>query len=162
MEKEKKRWTSLSRSSPRASILSPSSARYLIPALDVVGNRFEKKEIFVPEMMIAAKSMQACVDLLKPLIKKEQDMNLGTVVIGTVFGDLHDIGKNLVRLLLESSGFKVVDLGVNVAAPKFIEAARNHQRRRGGPLFPADHRGPLRGGDGQSDQEQRHRRRRSR
>jgi 5-methyltetrahydrofolate--homocysteine methyltransferase len=99
---------------------------YLIPALGVVGNRFEKKEIFVPEMMIAAKSMQACVDLLKPLIKKDQDLNLGTVVVGTVFGDLHDIGKNLVRLLLESSGFKVVDLGVNVAASKFIEAANDH------------------------------------
>jgi 5-methyltetrahydrofolate--homocysteine methyltransferase len=77
-------------------------------------------------MMIAAKSMQSCMDLLKPLIKKDQDLNLGTVVVGTVFGDLHDIGKNLVRLLLQSSGFKVVDLGVNVAAPKFVEAARNH------------------------------------
>jgi 5-methyltetrahydrofolate--homocysteine methyltransferase len=99
---------------------------YLIPALNVVGDRFQRREIFVPEMMIAAKSMQSCVDLLKPLIKKDQFLNLGTVVVGTVFGDLHDIGKNLVRLLLESSGFKVVDLGVNVAAPKFIDAARNH------------------------------------
>jgi 5-methyltetrahydrofolate--homocysteine methyltransferase len=92
----------------------------------VVGNRFEKKEIFVPEMMIAAKSMQACVDLLKPLIKKESDMSLGTVVIGTVFGDLHDIGKNLVKLLLESSGFKIVDLGENVPAQKFVDGARAH------------------------------------
>jgi 5-methyltetrahydrofolate--homocysteine methyltransferase len=99
---------------------------YLIPALNVVGDRFQRREIFVPEMMIAAKSMQSCVDLLKPLIKKDQALNLATVVVGTVFGDLHDIGKNLVRLLLESSGFKVVDLGVNVAAPKFIDAARNH------------------------------------
>lgn len=100
--------------------------RFLIPALNVVGDRFQKREIFVPEMMIAAKSMQSCVDLLKPHIKKESEMNLGTVVVGTVFGDLHDIGKNLVRLLLESSGFKVVDLGVNVAAAKFIEAANDH------------------------------------
>jgi len=99
---------------------------YLIPALSVIGNRFEKKEIFVPEMMIAAKSMQACVDLLKPLIKKESDMSLGTVVIGTVFGDLHDIGKNLVKLLLESSGFKIVDLGENVPAHKFVEGAKAH------------------------------------
>ena len=98
----------------------------LIPALGVVGNRFEKKEIFVPEMMIAAKSMQACVDLLKPLIKKESEMSLGTVVIGTVFGDLHDIGKNLVKLLLESSGFKIVDLGENVPAQKFVDGARAH------------------------------------
>lgn len=99
---------------------------HLIPALKVVGDRFQKREIFVPEMMIAAKSMQSCVDLLKPLIKKDHNLNLGTVVVGTVFGDLHDIGKNLVRLLLESSGFKVVDLGVNVAAPKFIDAAREN------------------------------------
>jgi 5-methyltetrahydrofolate--homocysteine methyltransferase len=98
----------------------------LIPALSVVGSRFEKKEIFVPEMMIAAKSMQACVDLLKPLIKKGSDMSLGTVVIGTVFGDLHDIGKNLVKLLLESSGFKIVDLGENVPAQKFVDGARAH------------------------------------
>ena len=99
----------------------------LIPALDVVGDRFQKREIFVPEMMIAAKSMQSCVDLLKPLIKIDRDLNLGTVVVGTVFGDLHDIGKNLVRLLLESSGFKVVDLGVNVVSSRFIEAVRNDQ-----------------------------------
>ena len=98
----------------------------LIPALNVVGDRFQRREIFVPEMMIAAKSMQSCVDLLKPLIKKEQERTQGTVVVGTVFGDLHDIGKNLVRLLLESSGFKVVELGVNVVAPKFIEAVREH------------------------------------
>jgi len=98
----------------------------LIPALGVVGNRFEKKEVFVPEMMIAAKSMQACVDLLKPLIKKGSDTSLGTVVIGTVFGDLHDIGKNLVKLLLESSGFKIVDLGENVPAQKFVDGARQH------------------------------------
>ena len=100
--------------------------RFLIPALNVVGDRFQRREIFVPEMMIAARSMQSCVDLLKPLIKKDRNLNLGTVVVGTVFGDLHDIGKNLVRLLLESSGFKVVDLGVNVAASKFIEAANDH------------------------------------
>ena len=99
----------------------------LIPALNVVGDRFQKREIFVPEMMIAAKSMQSCVDLLKPLIKIDRDLNLGTVVVGTVFGDLHDIGKNLVRLLLESSGFKVVDLGVNVVSSRFIEAVRNDQ-----------------------------------
>ena len=98
----------------------------LIPALGVVGNKFEKKQIFVPEMMIAAKSMQACVDVLKPLIKKGSDMSLGTVVIGTVFGDLHDIGKNLVKLLLESSGFKIVDLGENVPAQKFVDGARQH------------------------------------
>ncbi len=100
--------------------------QWLIPALNVVGDKFQRKEIFVPEMMIAAKSMQACVDLLKPLIKKEEEMNLGTVVIGTVYGDLHDIGKNLVKLLLKSSGFKVFDLGENVPAKKFVENAKAH------------------------------------
>jgi 5-methyltetrahydrofolate--homocysteine methyltransferase len=100
--------------------------RVLIPALNVVGDRFQRREIFVPEMMIAAKSMQSCVDLLKPLIKKGSELDLGTVVVGTVFGDLHHIGKNLVRLLLESSGFKVVDLGENVPAQKFVDSASAH------------------------------------
>jgi len=99
--------------------------RYLIPALNAVGEQFEKKKIFVPEMMMAAKSMQACVDLLTPHLKREKDSKgLGTVVLGTVFGDLHDIGKNLTKLLLETSGFRVIDLGENVPADRFVEAAR--------------------------------------
>ncbi len=100
---------------------------WLIPALNAVGEKFEKREMFVPEMMISAKSMQACVDLLKPLIKQEQVVARGTVVIGTVFGDLHDIGKNLVKMLLESAGFQVADLGQNVPADRFLEAAREHK-----------------------------------
>ncbi|PKN66168.1 MAG: cobalamin-binding protein [Deltaproteobacteria bacterium HGW-Deltaproteobacteria-15] len=100
--------------------------QYLIPAMNAVGDKFQRKEIFVPEMMIAARSMQACMDLLKPLIRKEATVSLGTVVIGTVFGDLHDIGKNLVKLLMESSGFTVVDLGENVPASKFVEEAKAH------------------------------------
>jgi 5-methyltetrahydrofolate--homocysteine methyltransferase len=100
---------------------------YLIPALNVVGDRFQTRELFVPEMMIAAKSMQSCMDLLKPLLQKGKELNLGTVVLGTVFGDFHEIGKNLVRLLLEGSGFKVVDLGKNVPAEQFVESARAHQ-----------------------------------
>ena len=99
---------------------------YLIPALNVVGERFEQRKIFIPEMMMAAKSMQACVDLIKPLLKRESEAILGTVVLGTVFGDLHDIGKNLVRLLLETSGFKVINLGENVPAEKFVQAAKEH------------------------------------
>jgi 5-methyltetrahydrofolate--homocysteine methyltransferase len=99
---------------------------YLIPALNVVGERFEQKKIFIPEMMMAAKSMQACVDLIKPLMKAEGNQALGTVVLGTVFGDLHDIGKNLVRLLLETSGFRVIDLGENVPAEQFLEAAKKN------------------------------------
>ncbi len=99
----------------------------LIPALNVVGDQFEKKEIFVPEMMIAAKTMQACMDVVKPLLQQEVNLHHGTVVIGTVLGDLHDIGKNLVRLLLESSGFKVVDLGVGVQPKSFVDAAGEHK-----------------------------------
>jgi methanogenic corrinoid protein MtbC1/uroporphyrinogen-III decarboxylase len=100
---------------------------YLIAGLNIVGEKFEKKKIFVPEMMMAAKSMQACVDLAKPLLEKEGDAKgLGTVVLGTVFGDLHDIGKNLTKLLLETSGFQVIDLGENVPADKFVAAAREN------------------------------------
>jgi 5-methyltetrahydrofolate--homocysteine methyltransferase len=77
---------------------------------------------------MAAKSMQACVDILTPLLKKEETAGgLGTIVLGTVFGDLHDIGKNLTKLLLETSGFRVIDLGENVPAGKFVEAAREHK-----------------------------------
>jgi len=100
---------------------------YLIPALNIVGEKFEKKKIFVPEMMMAAKSMQACVDLVTPHLKtKDGSESLGTIVLGTVFGDLHDIGKNLTKLLLETSGFKVIDLGENVPPEKFVEAAREN------------------------------------
>jgi 5-methyltetrahydrofolate--homocysteine methyltransferase len=99
---------------------------YLIPALNEVGERFEQKKIFIPEMMMAAKTMQACLDLIKPRLRKETQKVLGTVVIGTVFGDLHDIGKNLTKLLLETSGFKVVDLGENVPPERFVAAAREH------------------------------------
>jgi len=101
--------------------------RYLIPALNIVGEKFEKKKIFVPEMMMAAKSMQACVDLVTPHLKTGDGADsLGTIVLGTVFGDLHDIGKNLTKLLLETSGFKVIDLGENVPPEKFVEAAREN------------------------------------
>ena len=101
--------------------------RYLVPGLNIVGEKFEKKEIFVPEMMMAAKSMQACVDLVTPLLENQEGAgSLGTIVLGTVFGDLHDIGKNLTKLLLETSGFRVIDLGENVPAQKFLDAAREN------------------------------------
>jgi 5-methyltetrahydrofolate--homocysteine methyltransferase len=112
--------------------LSPQALinEHMIPAMKEVGQRFEQKKIFVPEMMIAARAMQAGLEVIKPLLDKgagEGGGGLGTVVMGTVFGDLHDIGKNLVILLLESSGFKVVNLGENVPAARFVEAAREHQ-----------------------------------
>jgi methanogenic corrinoid protein MtbC1/uroporphyrinogen-III decarboxylase len=102
----------------------------LIPALNVVGERFENRKIFVPEMMVSAKAMQSCVDLVKPHLQQTaEEAPLATIVLGTVFGDLHDIGKNLVKLLLESAGFRVVDLGENVPAERFVAAAREHQAR---------------------------------
>lgn len=99
---------------------------YMIPALNIVGKRFEERKIFVPEMMIAARCMQACLDIIRPLLPKEEGTKKGTVLIGTVFGDLHDIGKNLVVMLLENSGFKVIDLGINVPVERFVEEARKN------------------------------------
>ncbi len=99
----------------------------LIPALNAVGDRFERREIFVPEMMMSAKTMQACLDLVRPMLRAKTAAHRGTVVLGTVLGDLHDIGKNLVKLLLESSGFEVIDLGENVPPERFLDAAREHQ-----------------------------------
>jgi 5-methyltetrahydrofolate--homocysteine methyltransferase len=99
---------------------------YMIEAMKEVGARFEAKKIFVPEMMIAARTMQTGLELVKPLIaeKGESSKKAGTVVIGTVFGDLHDIGKNLVVLMLESSGFEVHNIGENVPPEQFVEKAR--------------------------------------
>ncbi|MBC8442473.1 MAG: corrinoid protein [Deltaproteobacteria bacterium] len=98
---------------------------YMIEAMKEVGARFEAKKIFVPEMMMAARTMQAGVDVIKPLITGDNKIEkLGTVVLGTVFGDLHDIGKNLVVLLLESSGFEVINIGENVDPQQFVDKAR--------------------------------------
>ena len=97
----------------------------LIPAMTEVGQRFENGEYFVPEMLVSARAMQACVDILKPVLVQAGVKPLATVAIGTVKGDLHDIGKNLVAIMLEGAGFAIQDLGANVPAEKFIEAAQN-------------------------------------
>jgi len=99
---------------------------YMIEAMKEVGARFEAKKIFVPEMMIAARTMQTGLGLIKPLIAQKEggSKKAGTVVIGTVFGDLHDIGKNLVVLMLESSGFEVHNIGENVPPEQFVKKAR--------------------------------------
>lgn len=99
----------------------------MIGSMGVVGDRFSKGEAFVPEMLMAAKAMSKGVDVLKPLLTGESTSSLGTCVIGTVEGDLHDIGKNLVAMMLESNGFNVVDLGVDVPADKFIEAIKENE-----------------------------------
>ena len=94
----------------------------MIDAMGVVGERFKKNEIFVPEMLIAAKAMKKGVEVLKPHLSSGSTGALGKVIIATVAGDLHDIGKNLVAMMLESSGFEVIDLGVDVPKEKFVEA----------------------------------------
>ena len=94
----------------------------MIGAMDVVGEKFKDGEIFVPEMLIAAKAMKKGVEVLKPHLASGAAGALGKVVIGTVAGDLHDIGKNLVAMMIESAGFEVIDLGVDVPVEKFLAA----------------------------------------
>ncbi|WP_300667444.1 corrinoid protein [Desulfoluna sp.] len=98
----------------------------LIRAMDVVGERFSAGETFVPEMLMSAHTMKAGVEVLKPYLSGDDVKKVGTIVVGTVHGDLHDIGKNLVCIMLEGAGFNVVDLGVDVLKEKFIEAAKEH------------------------------------
>jgi len=97
----------------------------LIRAMDEVGKRFEEGEFYVPEMLIAARAMQAGLKILKPQLMETGIQSAGRVAIGTVKGDLHDIGKNLVAMMLEGAGFEVNDLGVDVSAEKYIQAARD-------------------------------------
>jgi 5-methyltetrahydrofolate--homocysteine methyltransferase len=97
----------------------------LIPAMGEVGCRFEKEEYFVPEMLVAARAMQAGLEILRPALVQSGLKPLGKIAIGTVKGDLHDIGKNLVAMMLEGAGFEIRDLGVDVAPEKFLEAARS-------------------------------------
>ena len=99
----------------------------LIPALEEVGSLFERGEYFVPEMLVGAKAMKGGLNLLRPILAKSGAKPIGTYVILTVKGDIHDIGKDLVRVMLEGAGFKVVDLGVNVAPETMIDAIREHQ-----------------------------------
>lgn len=99
----------------------------LIPALEEVGRLFEIGEYFVPEMLIAANAMSGAMDILQPLIAASGAEPLGIFLMGTVKGDIHDIGKNLCNVMLEGAGFKVIDLGVNVAPEVFVEAIKEHQ-----------------------------------
>jgi len=99
----------------------------LISAMSEVGDRFEKGEFYVPEMLIAARAMQAGLAILKPRLMEEGIPTAGKVIIGTVKGDLHDIGKNLVSMMLEGAGFEIVDLGTDVPPQKFAEAIREHK-----------------------------------
>ena len=99
----------------------------LIPSLEEVGRRFEKGDFFVPEMLIAGKAMAGALEILRPLLAETGAQAIGTVVMGTVKGDVHDIGKNLVNIMFEGAGFQVIDLGVQVAPEKFADAIREHR-----------------------------------
>src|SRR5689334_19920143 len=109
--------------------LAPERMLYdaLIPSLEEVGARFERGDYFVPEMLIAAKAMQGALDILRPLLVETGVQQIGTFVMGTVKGDVHDIGKNLVNIMLEGAGFTVHDLGVNVAPERFVEEVQKHE-----------------------------------
>lgn len=103
--------------------------RYMIPAMDDVGARFERNEYFVPELLLSARAMKAAMELIRPLLVQRGAEPVGRVVMGTVKGDLHDIGKNLVCAMLEGGGFEVFDLGVNVPPEKFIAKVRETNAR---------------------------------
>lgn len=98
----------------------------MIATMDEVGDKFQRNEIFVPEMLVAALTMKKGVTVLKPLLAGTDTVSYGKFIIGTVEGDLHDIGKNLVALMVESAGFEVIDLGVDVPAAKFVEAIKSN------------------------------------
>ena len=109
--------------------LDPSSMLYdaLIPSLEEVGARFERGDYFVPEMLIAARAMQGALDILRPLLAETGAAQVGTFLMGTVKGDVHDIGKNLCNIMLEGAGFTVIDLGVNVAPETFVQQIDEHK-----------------------------------
>ena len=98
----------------------------LLSAMSVVGEKFKRNEVFVPEVLVAARAMNVGVEVLRPYLVASGVTTKGTVVIGTVKGDLHDIGKNLVKMMLEGKGLEVVDLGVDVSADTFVEKAKEH------------------------------------
>ena len=102
----------------------------MIAAMGEVGRLFEEGEYFVPEMLIAARAMQAGLALLKPYLKEADVKSAGKVVIGTVKGDLHDIGKNLVAMMLEGAGFEIIDLGTDVAPEKICRSGRSDRAHR--------------------------------
>lgn len=99
----------------------------LYPAMDNVGDKFSSGEFFMPDMLLSAKAMQGAVEILKDQLKDNKAEIAGTVVLGTIEGDLHDIGKNLVKVMLEGSGYEVIDLGVNIKAEEFVDALKTSE-----------------------------------
>ncbi len=97
----------------------------MIPGLEEVGRLFEEGQFFLPEMLVAGRAMQAAMDVLRPLLVAAGGATVGTFVMGTVAGDIHDVGKNMCNVMLEGAGFEVIDLGINVPGPDFVEAIRD-------------------------------------
>ncbi len=100
---------------------------YMVKAMEEIGRRFEAHQAFVPELLMAARAMKGSLEIVRPLLSQQSVDSLGKVIIGTVKGDLHDIGKNLVASMLEGCGFEVINLGVDVAPEKFIDAYKTHK-----------------------------------
>lgn len=115
--------TALDDGTPPGTILNQA----MIAAMKEVGSRFEQGDFYVPEMLISARAMQKGLAILKPVLKQAEIKATGKIVIGTVKGDLHDIGKNLVGMMLEGAGFEVVDLGTDITPDEFVEAVRQHE-----------------------------------
>ncbi|HYA90449.1 MAG TPA: corrinoid protein [Thermodesulfobacteriota bacterium] len=103
--------------------------KMMIPAMDVVGDRFSRNEIFLPEMMIAARAMNTGLDILRPMLVAQGLSSKGKVVIGSVKGDIHDVGKSIVSMVLQGAGYEVIDLGIDTPPEKFADAVRQHQPR---------------------------------
>ena len=99
----------------------------LIQGMSIIGEKFKKNEVYVPEVLIVARAMHAGMDILQPKLTETGVRNIGKVVMGTVQGDLHDIGKNLVEMMLEGAGFEVIDLGTDISTDKFVEAVKEHK-----------------------------------
>lgn len=99
----------------------------LIKGMGIIGAKFKKNEVYVPEVLIAARAMHAGMSVLRPKLAETGVKSIGIVAIGTVKGDLHDIGKNLVKMMLEGAGFEVIDLGIDVSVDKFVEAVKEHK-----------------------------------
>ena len=103
--------------------------KMMIPAMDIIGDRFSRNEIFLPEMMIAARAMNAGLEILRPMLSAKGVSGKGRVVIGSVKGDIHDVGKNIVSMVLQGGGYEVIDLGIDTPPEKFVDAVKQHQPR---------------------------------
>ena len=111
----------------------------LIVGMDIVGEKMESGDMFIPEVLMAAQAMSISVEILKPLLAEGEGTSAGKVIIGTVKGDLHDIGKNLVVMMMESAGFEVIDLGVDVDPAKFVEAIKENKPNIVGTFSTSHH-----------------------